>query len=1012
MANQVSVDLIINGIEKNTLAINSLTNSLNTLNKSSTTTQQNLKSTESLFQKMNGVVSGVTDSLFSLKSVILTVFAGFSVKEIVSEAMAAESSINNLNVALASSGIYSSKTSADFQDFAASIQETTKYSDDAVMSVVTLGAQLTSLGASQLKQATQASLDLSSALKIDLETAAGLVFKSIEGNSGALGRYGIQVAKGRNETENFSNTLKALSRFQGQAEASANTFEGALAKASNQFGELKETLGSYIVQSPLFVSSINKASQVFVSFNKYIKENSASINQFISSSISSMIKAFGMLIEYTGEAALGFKALTNAVIGFFSLLGSGGSYFLSFITTIISGFTELLSLVSGVLPDAIKNKLDPAVQGLNDTVKEFRDGTAQMGKDLAGFGLDQFEKSIENIQESNPFKTLGQDIVLAGESLAELKTKTTEFINQPGKKDILDPDAMKRALENIQELRNRLGGDEEQAKLKTQLDKDLKLITDSLQSRYIKTIEAEELTLAARGEYALKSKELQEKRDKEYWNEFRDRVEEATRQPFIILFKSETKSFVADVIGSAKGFASMIKEGATGLIKGVATTIGSAFGPLGQSIAGLFTAFIDLFAQAPETFQKMIVSFITDIPKILGNIFKNLAFLFSGEFVIQVIKGLVENIPYMVQSYIEMYVSMITNPTYIMKIAGALIEGIIKLVPNIGQAFINGFKNIFKSFGSNIFEGFKDFIEKWNPVSLLSKLFKFDSGGKGAVEKFLGFDFPFVKFAKGGLVGGVFSSGGDSKSTDNVPAMLSIGEIVLPKSAINKGLGGIIKFLDEMGVVPKFGFGGFVGSIFQGAVSAVSGGISAVNEFVTDPVGTITRPDEWVQRRYEDALAIYMQVTEQLMPPYIKELFRSLLKIGAKVDILDMIRNPVRAVTDAVKGVTETFIKPPLKNIIKKPVGLEIGGMVPNGFSNDSFPAMLSSKEYVLDRSITKKLDDFLNNTSSKVQDVLLARVINLLESPVTVNSEIKLDQRSFANILLEMNRTNSRTSL
>jgi len=62
-------------------------------------------------------------------------------------------------------------------------------------------------------------------------------------------------------------------------------------------------------------------------------------------------------------------------------------------------------------------------------------------------------------------------------------------------------------------------------------------------------------------------------------------------------------------------------------------------------------------------------------------------------------------------------------------------------------------------------------------------------------------------FSNGGMVGGSALMNGDSKANDTVPAMLSPGEIVIPRTAVQKGKSGIDSFLGRLG----FYNGGIIG---------------------------------------------------------------------------------------------------------------------------------------------------------------------------------------------------------
>lgn len=86
--------------------------------------------------------------------------------------------------------------------------------------------------------------DLAAAKKISLASAAEIVGKVHEGNTGILTRYGITLAEGTTATE----ALGAMQeRFAGQAEAYGNTQQGAVQKFDIALGNLKETVGGMVL---------------------------------------------------------------------------------------------------------------------------------------------------------------------------------------------------------------------------------------------------------------------------------------------------------------------------------------------------------------------------------------------------------------------------------------------------------------------------------------------------------------------------------------------------------------------------------------------------------------------------------------------------------------------------------------------------------------------------------------------------------------------------------------------
>jgi hypothetical protein len=86
--------------------------------------------------------------------------------------------------------------------------------------------------------------DLAAAKSMDLNTAAEIVGKVASGNTGILGRYGIVLQEGATATEALATMQET---FAGQAEAYGSTTEGAQKKMDVAFGNLKETVGTYVI---------------------------------------------------------------------------------------------------------------------------------------------------------------------------------------------------------------------------------------------------------------------------------------------------------------------------------------------------------------------------------------------------------------------------------------------------------------------------------------------------------------------------------------------------------------------------------------------------------------------------------------------------------------------------------------------------------------------------------------------------------------------------------------------
>lgn len=270
-----------------------------------------------------GFAVAVTERLFRVAEKAIGVMVG-GFQKAVDAAKDYESVVNDLNIALASTGKFTRETSDGFREFADGIQKTTKFSDDAVLSTAALLQNLGNLSEKGLKEATTATLDLATALNIDLKAATVLVGKAASGEISSFTRYGLVVKKGADNAETFANTLQALSKFQGASQKSAETLAGAMAKLNNAFDDIFKELGRVVSKSPAVITTINEISKVFsgladsVKFsigNKDIfKDLLINLSIIIQATVETgrqIAQAFELAFLRAQQAWLAFKVLTT-----------------------------------------------------------------------------------------------------------------------------------------------------------------------------------------------------------------------------------------------------------------------------------------------------------------------------------------------------------------------------------------------------------------------------------------------------------------------------------------------------------------------------------------------------------------------------------------------------------------------------------------------------------------------------------------------------------------------------
>lgn len=261
---------------------------------------------------------------------------------------------------------------------------------------------------------------------------------------------------------------------------------------------------------------------------------------------------------------------------------------------------------------------------------------------------------------------------------------------------------------------------------------------------------------------------------------------------------------------------------------------------------------------------------------------------------------------------------------------------------SIGTTIWNGLKegftkgmDFFTEAGSAIWEALKKgltdagsgllaILNKLNPINLISKLFDF-SPSQGRVESWLGIDIPMVRFAEGGKVPGYAPVAGDSLKNDKVPALLSAGEVVLPRSIVNNSAyQKVIEAMFRGEPVAQFAIGGAL----KKAGSVIASGASAV---VNTVVGTLSGLSE-------DARAVW---------DFLKS-------FGASLDLGAFIANPAREAMSAFRSVADkVFFNDGVKGLFENyfmAKRFAEGGFVSGYGNQDTVPALVSPGEYVVSR--------------------------------------------------------------
>lgn len=715
-------------------------------------------------------VSAITTAVRSFGVTAVAAVASFVGSSIVKAAEEQEDAINRLNAALVANGNFSQETASQLQEYASQLQRTSKIGDEVTLSNLALLQSLAPLTKEGLIAANTAATNLSAALKIDLETAVRLVGKAANGNVEAFKRFGVEIQKGKNDTETFGNALTALNtKFGGAASNELNTFSGAIAQAGNAFSDIAEEAGGFITQNETVIAGVRAATQAFSEYAETLKRSregnrqQTSLLQELHEQQQTNVDTFNILnATFVQNAGLTQDlAVANEELARQQRLVSDGLPDL-FGSSKIEPFLDKLGQVSNSLssiedkskdvgaallkasgpdPEAIK-KAEQAIKSLQDQVKNA--------------GLSQFEIIAKEAKERTK-------IVKDNAKLAGLTGKETENLLQ------------KIRLKNNEELsKAQLQANE---KLRQETADNLKAFTDAVQ---------------------LKPREPGQKGDASKVSDL-DRLNVAG----------------AVAIKSALSGA----EGAVELVK---TAIGFLSSGLSEIpvIGPIIGEIIDKLALAPAEFAKNIGEFFKALPNVISNILIN---SFTGlttiirqipAFIMEALARLPEVLVEMfIASFVDLFISVVDIvanlpaliaerlPILIERFFQGILEAVQRLVaamPSVARALANAMPSVAVQFAIELGKQavpiaieFINALVKEAPrfVTELIKALPSAFGGIGGG----------IAGAGGGLLGGALGGIGDvfgfaeggivpggAPFTDRVPALLTPGEAVVDRTLVNR----------------------------------------------------------------------------------------------------------------------------------------------------------------------------------------------------------------------------------
>jgi len=659
-----------------------------------------------------------------------------------------------IGAALKTTGDFSEEAAQSIVEFADAIKDATGVGDELAKQIF-IDAKAFGISTEQAKKLTQASIDYAAATGIDAVTAATRLGQTLDGTVGKIGNLGADF---RNLTEEQLKNGAAVDlvskKYAGAAAEQFNTFQGAANSLSNALGDLLKAFGKIITESPAIIKAISLIAEAI---------------NFTATTVSNLAR--GPMRDYQDQLDL-VKA------------------------TKFVAQNELVGNSSKIVGEQFK-ELFTQTEKTQSSYEKFATfgeklASTELGEKkiaLTGKALQEFEKQAADALNSYNKFSSGLLLELASDSeKIRIKTKSTL--------DTLNKEALAAGKQNSQEVTA------------------LKLRIAEKEAEDLSKIAAD----AREKDYALAkkaaqdfNKEMADIATKE--QEQRSRVASAGSDPITALGRDNRSEAENAAIGV--GITSLILKGQQGaeqvITKGLGLFADTILPGIGGAVAGL----AELLSRGPEATKEFIREFVKAIPDI--------------------IEAISESIPVVVETFVDTMVNrggaariavaigkaLLLQPVWanigakisdgfkminFSGITDAVIAGLSGFKESLSQLFSNITNGLSSAF-TNLFQPLTDAIRPltdaitklFAPIQdLIAALKGGKGGGSGLINEFLGGKGggqgviaeqgkrlgKAIGLAKGGTV---YAAGGFSpRGTDTVPAMLTPGEMVVPKDMVGQ----------------------------------------------------------------------------------------------------------------------------------------------------------------------------------------------------------------------------------
>lgn len=393
-------------------------------------------------EKASSSLAGLGASMKGIGAAVAAYFTVGAVKDfigtIVSEAIEAEESLNQLNGALARAGTYSEKSSKQMQEFANQMMKTTTIDDDVVLGQLAI-ARSYAKSDEQARKLVKSAAELSAARNIPLDTAVEQLGRTLDGTAGKLNEVVPALRGVSSEALKAGAAIDIVGEsFQNAAANKLFTFDGAMKQLSNTIGNFLASLGKIITENPVVIQGIKELTNIFSNLDDKVNESRKTSDNFVTQGLLGMLNGIRGALPFINALYSAMKTIASV----FKVALEAVMAFVDGVNLIAIGFQSFYQSMRGLKPNM--EEFDRLLVSLRKRGAEMIKAFDNMGKDLFDpndiKNFDDILARLANAAKKNPV-------------YVNVKGDTSNFIDEEAKKKMQEAleNSLKASIERLKE---------------------------------------------------------------------------------------------------------------------------------------------------------------------------------------------------------------------------------------------------------------------------------------------------------------------------------------------------------------------------------------------------------------------------------------------------------------------------------------------------------------------------------------------------------------------------------